>query len=85
MYASIPSPLKPMSDVDAQIDCESAIDIEVRRLIEDIIRAGWSPEVTFAAMRDVVANQAFAYFKDPDPADEAPEGRDPVSASLAPF
>lgn len=56
-----------MSDVYAQIDCESAIDIEVRRLIDDIVRAGWSPEIAFAAMHDVVANQALAYAKDPDP------------------
>lgn len=68
MYAPIPSPRKLMSDADAQIDCEAAIDVEVRQLIDDIVRAGWAPEIAYAAMRDVVANQMLSYARDPDPA-----------------
>lgn len=78
MNTLITSPRKPMSDVDAQIDCERAIELPVRELVDAIIQAGWSPEVAYAALRDVVANQALAYAEDPDPAD------DPAQAGSAP-
>lgn len=68
MTLSIPSPRKPMSDVDAQIDCELAIDVPVRDLVDAIIQAGWAPDVAFAALKSVAENQAQAYMEDPDPA-----------------
>ena len=70
MTLSIPSPRKPMSDEDAQIDCELAIDVPVRDLVDAIIQAGWSPEVAYAALKSVAHNQALAYMEDPDPADD---------------
>ena len=70
MITPISSPSKPMSDVDAQIDCESAIDIPVRDLFDSIIQAGWAPKVAYAAMKSVVENQALAYAEDRDPADD---------------
>lgn len=66
MNTLITSPRKPMSDVDAQLDCESAIEVPVRELVDAIIQAGWSPEIAYAALHDVVANQAHAYSEDPD-------------------
>lgn len=85
MYAPIPSPRKPMSDVDTQIDCESIIDVPVRQLIDDIIRAGWAPEIAYAAIRDVVENQRLAYTADRDPVDDPAEGRKPIAFPLVLF
>lgn len=45
MNSLITSPRKPMSDVDAQIECEFAIDLPVREFIDAIVQAGWAPEV----------------------------------------
>ncbi|MGJ7040477.1 hypothetical protein [Shinella sp. BE166] len=70
MNTLITSPRKPMSDVDAQIECEFAIDLPVREFIDAIVQAGWTPEVAYAAMRDVVDNQALAYAEHPDHVDE---------------
>lgn len=68
MTLSIPSPRKPMNDADAQIDCELAIDVPVRDLVDAIIQAGWAPDVAYAALKSVAENQALAYMEDPDPA-----------------
>lgn len=68
MTPYIPPPSKPMSDADAQIDCELAIDIPVRDLIDAIIQAGWSPQIAYAALKSVAENQTLAYLEDPDPA-----------------
>lgn len=68
MTLSIPSPRKPMSDADAQIDCEQAIDVPVRDLVDAIIQAGWPPDIAYAALKSVAENQALAYMEDPDPA-----------------
>lgn len=70
MSVFISSPRKPMSDVDAQIDCELAIDVPVRDLIDAIIQAGWAPRVAYAALKSVAENQTLAYMEDPDPADD---------------
>ncbi len=70
MQPVIHSPSNAMDHPDTQIDCESMIDIPVRDFIDQIIQSGWSPEVVFAAMRNVVNNQALAYAEDPDPADD---------------
>lgn len=70
MTTIISSPRKPMNDEDAQIDCESAIDIPVRDLVDAIIQAGWAPKVAYAALKSVVENHALAYAEDPDPADD---------------
>lgn len=68
MTLSIPSPRNPMSDADAQIDCELAIDVPVRDLVDAIIQAGWAPDIAYAALKSVAENQALAYMEDPDPA-----------------
>jgi len=57
-----------MSDADAQIDCELAIDVPVRELVDAIIQAGWARDVAYAALKSVIENQALAYMEDPDPA-----------------
>lgn len=68
MSVFISSPRKPMSDADAQIDCEMAIDVPVRDLVDAIIQAGWAPAIAYAALKSVAENQALAYMEDPDPA-----------------
>ena len=68
MTLFIPSPREPMSDPDAQIDCELAIEAPVRDLVDAIIQAGWAPEIAYAALKSVAENQALAYMEDPDPA-----------------
>lgn len=75
MFAPIQSPRKPMSDADAQIDCECAVDIPARQLVDDVIRAGWAPRVAYAALKSVIDNQALAYAEDPDPADDPAAGQ----------
>ncbi|WP_421578623.1 hypothetical protein [Shinella sp. M31] len=68
MTPNISPPRKPMNDPDAQIDCELAIDVPVRDLVDAIIQAGWAPEIAYAALKSVAENQALAYMEDPDPA-----------------
>lgn len=85
MTLFIPSPRQPMSDADAQIDCELAIDAQVRDLVDAIIQAGWRPEIAYAALKSVAENHALAYLEDPDPADDPADARPPASFSLAPF
>ncbi len=70
MTTLITSPRNPMSDVDSQIDCEFAIDLPVREFIDAIVHAGWTREVAYSAMRDVVENQARAYAEHPDHSDD---------------
>ena len=73
MVQRIPAPRKPLSDADAQYDCECAIDIPVRDLVDEIIQAGWPPKIVYSAMRDVIENQVLAYLEDPDPSDDPQE------------
>lgn len=70
MTTAISRPPENKTDVDMQVDCESAIDVPVREFIDAIIQAGWSPEIAYAAMKSVVENQTLAYAEDPDPADD---------------
>jgi hypothetical protein len=85
MNQRISTPQRPLSDVDLQLDCEYAIDVPVRALVDEIIQAGWSPMVVYAAMKNVVEHQVLAYVEDPDPADDRAEVREPLSFPLAPF
>lgn len=55
---------------DYQLDCEEALDLAVRALVDEAIVAGWKPEVVYAALASVADNQRLAYDEDPDPADD---------------
>ncbi|KQV37668.1 MULTISPECIES: hypothetical protein [unclassified Rhizobium] len=85
MHVRISPPQQPINDPDVTLECEHAIDGAVRELVDQAVTAGWSPEVTFAAIKRVTDRQARAYQEDPDPADDAVEARPRTGFSLAPF
>lgn len=64
----IPAPRRTDAHPDYQLDCEEAMDLEVRDLVDRLIHAGWRPETVFAALASVARHQAMAYAEDPDPA-----------------
>lgn len=55
---------------DYGIECQEALDIPARDLVDKAIQAGWSPRAVYAALQEVARNQALAYEADPDPADD---------------
>jgi hypothetical protein len=69
MEYTISKPKRQGGD-DEQIDCESAIDIAVRDLVDAAISVGWRPTIVYEALQSVARNQAFAYAEDPDPTDD---------------
>ncbi len=83
MALSISSPRKMASDVDMQIDCEIAIDMATRDLVDAVIQAGWPPKIAYSALKNVARNQALAYQDDPDPADD-PEPEQITVGSILP-
>jgi hypothetical protein len=85
MDQRISPPQEARSDVDLQFDCQTAIDVPVRDLVDEIIQAGWPPKIAYAAMKNVIEQQILAYVEDPDPADDPVEGRGPLSFPLTPF
>ena len=85
MLTRISPPQRPMTDENTLQECECAIDIAVRALVDQVITAGWPPEVAYEAVRRVAHRQAAAYEEDPDPADDPISARPPVKFSLAPF
>lgn len=58
---------------DRQLECEEAVDIALRDLVDAAVTSGWKAEEVFEAIESVLASQRIAYAEDPDPAD------DPVS------
>jgi len=71
------------SDVDMQIDCEIAIDMATRDLVDAVIQAGWPPKIAYSALKNVARNQALAYQDDPDSADD-PEPEQITVGSILP-
>ncbi|WP_439604157.1 hypothetical protein [Shinella sp.] len=63
-------PKKPPQHGDRLLECEFALDMPLRQLVDDAISAGWEPKEIFAALRSLVEHQRNAYGEDPDPADD---------------
>ena len=61
---------KPPEHGDRRLDCEFALDMSLRVLIDDALNAGWEPNEVFAALQNLVEHQRKAYGEDPDPADD---------------
>lgn len=55
---------------DYGLECEEAIDIAARELVDQAVQAGWSPRAVYVALQSVASNQAMAYEADPEPADD---------------
>jgi len=85
MAISISSPRQMGSDADMQIDCEIAIDIATRDLVDAIIQAGWPSRIAYSALKNVAKNQALAYQEDPDPADDPEPEQITVGSILPPL
>lgn len=66
----ITPPRRTPDHPDYQLDCEEALDLAVRALVDEAIVAGWKPEVIYEALASVADNQRLAYDEDPDPADD---------------
>ena len=82
MPTFVTSPRKSMSDVDAQIDCEAALDGPVTELVESIIQAGRPPAIAYSALI-VAERQALAYTEDPDPRNAPSEALAPGASPFA--
>lgn len=67
----ISSPVRPADHPDYRLDCQEAIDLAVRDLVDTVIQAGWEPLTVYAALKSVAIYQRLAYLEDPDPAVEA--------------
>jgi hypothetical protein len=85
MNAHIPRPSGQSRGDNALLECEEAVDVAVRDLVDQVISAGWPPWLAFAAIKSVAQHQAIAYQHDPDPADDPEEGQKPLPFPLAPF
>jgi hypothetical protein len=55
---------------DYGLECQEAIDIAARNLVDLAVQAGWSPRAVYKSLEEVARNQAMAYEEDPDPADD---------------
>ena len=51
-------------------DCEEAMDIAIRGLIDLANNAGWKTPEVLAAIGSAIVHQRIAYSEDPDPADD---------------
>jgi hypothetical protein len=68
----IPSPKHPANHDDYQIECEHALDMPLRDLVDMATVAGWLPDRIFDALASLIENQRSAYAEDSDPADDEP-------------
>lgn len=66
----IKAPVRPADHPDYRLDCEEAIDLSVRELVDEAIQAGWRPDTIYDALTSVDGNKKIAYGLDPDPADD---------------
>lgn len=66
----ITPPRRTPDHPDYQLDCEEALDLAVRALVDEAIVAGWKPETVYEALGSLADNQRLAYDEDPDPADD---------------
>ncbi|WLR90954.1 hypothetical protein [Shinella zoogloeoides] len=55
---------------DYNLDCQEALDLAVRDLVDQAVQKGWSTREVLRALKSVAENQALAYEEDPDPEDE---------------
>mgnify|MGYP000955649589 CR=1 FL=1 len=56
---------------DRNVDCQKAMDVALRELLDLATNAGWSIPETLDAIERVIPHLRKAYEADPDPADDA--------------
>lgn len=66
----ISSPRHKADHPDYGLECQEALDLPARDLVDRAIQAGWSPRAVYRALEEVARNQALAYEEDPDPQDD---------------
>lgn len=49
-------------------ECEEALDMPLRVLVDEAMIAGWHPHDIYNALASLLENQRRAYEQDPDPA-----------------
>lgn len=67
---NVDAPRLALDHPDRHIECEHALDMPVRDLVDEAITKGWTAEELYAAIVNVIAGQRIAYGHDPDPAGE---------------
>lgn len=66
----ITPPRRTSDHPDYRLECEEALDLTVRALVDETIVAGWKPETVYEALGSLADNQRLAYNEDPDRADD---------------
>ena len=64
------SPLNRPDYPDRAIDCQEAVDLPLRELVNSMVVLGWRTPEVFDALEEVIKNQRRAYDADPDPAED---------------
>ena len=67
---NIPSPRSTIDHPNYNLDCQEAIDLPVRDLVDQAVQKGWNTREVLKALKEVADAQAIAYEEDPDPEDE---------------
>ncbi|TWH28084.1 MULTISPECIES: hypothetical protein [unclassified Aminobacter] len=65
---NVDAPSLVVDHPDRQLECEHALDMPVRVLVDEAITKGWTAEEVCASLVNVIAAQHIAYGHDPDPA-----------------
>lgn len=55
---------------DYALECQEAIDLATRDIVDRAVAAGWKPRTIYKSLEEVARNQALAYEEDPDPEDD---------------
>ncbi|THF58711.1 hypothetical protein [Ollibium composti] len=66
----IPRPRHEGRYPDRNIDCQEALDLAVRDLVDRAENAGWTASEAYRAIDVIIVAQRLAYDLDPDPAED---------------
>jgi hypothetical protein len=64
------SPRNIPDDHDRAMDCQEAVDMPLRELVDSMVVLGWKAPEVFDALEEVIKNERRAYDADPDPAED---------------
>ena len=64
------SPRNTRDYPDRAMDCQEAVDLPLRELVDSMVVLGWRTPEVCDALEEVIKNQSLAYDADPDPAED---------------
>jgi hypothetical protein len=67
---NVPSPEHPKTHPEYASNCEEALDLPLKDLIDRAAQAGWNTRTVIVALQSLAWNRAIAYEEDPDPEDK---------------